>query len=206
MLFFYCGICCSHHPIDETNNIIMAELTTEQRGGRGKRPRQKKLSTKVDLTPMVDLGFLLITFFVFTTSMTKPGAMKLYMPAGDKTITNSPESGTLTLLPVSGNKVFYYHGTIDFALQHHLYGVTSYSYSNGLGEIIRAKQASLDHSLKFTRADLMLIVKPLPTASLQNIVDIMDEKSINNVEHYALIDADDNDRKMLTSMGIPYNN
>jgi biopolymer transport protein ExbD len=72
-------------------------------------PKTKKLSTRVDLTPMVDLGFLLITFFIYSTEMSKPSVMPLHLPA-DSTPTLEPESGAITLLLGQNNNIFYYEG------------------------------------------------------------------------------------------------
>src|SRR5213075_1696909 len=95
----------------------------EHKKGPGVK-KSKKLSTRVDLTPMVDLGFLLITFFIFTTTMSTPKATELVMPSDKdvKTPTNVGNSAALTVLPVSGNKVFYYHGEMGEALKTGAFG------------------------------------------------------------------------------------
>ena len=90
----------------------MAEIQTENSKKRG-IVQFKKLSTRVDLTPMVDLGFLMITFFVFTTALSKPTALGLNLPADPKNIkdfTDAPESKTLTLLLSGNEKLIYYQG------------------------------------------------------------------------------------------------
>ncbi|MDE3247517.1 MAG: biopolymer transporter ExbD [Bacteroidota bacterium] len=185
----------------------MADISNEQRGGRDKKPRRKKLSTKVDLTPMVDLGFLLITFFVFTTSMAKPKALGLNLPAPSTNYTPTGETATLTIFPMANNKMFYYHGELNKAVENHLYGITNYDYDKGLGSIIRVKQEALDRSEgKYTRKDFTLVIKPLPEASYQNVVDILDETLINKVGHYFFVDPDADDKKMLDMLGIQHNN
>ncbi len=177
----------------------MAEINTNTGHHRqqGAIRRCKKLSTKVDLTPMVDLGFLLITFFVFTTSMTRPTAMKLYLPAGVIPTTPTWESTTLTIVPVAADKVFYYHGELQKAMQTGLYGTTGFSITNGIGNIIRQKQTALDRNPKFSRKNLMLIIKPSLSSSYENVVKLLDEVLINDVKHYTLVDLDNADKAIL---------
>src|ERR1700744_1257644 len=73
---------------------VMAELDTSG-GGHKKGPgvkKGKKLSTRIDLTPMVDLGFLLITFFMYTTTLAKPKTMEINMPYKDPKMKEEDQS------------------------------------------------------------------------------------------------------------------
>ena len=88
----------------------MAEITSGNQPQKGKR---KIHSTSIDLTPMVDLGFLLITFFVFTTSLNEAKAMKLVLPMDcDSCISKAPKTGSLTLI-ADENKIWYYQGFLN---------------------------------------------------------------------------------------------
>src|SRR5579875_2231614 len=96
----------------------MAEMDTSGGGGHKKGPgvkKGKKLSTRVDMTPMVDLGFLLITFFIFTTTISQPTTLKLNLPQDTKNPeeqTKTKASGALTIMLGKDNNVFYYEGEL----------------------------------------------------------------------------------------------
>jgi len=95
----------------------MAEVDTSSGGSHKKGPgvkKSKKLSTRVDLTPMVDLGFLLITFFVFTTTMAQNTAMNMNEPKDDKDKEMKVKnSGAMTILLGKGNQIYYYYGQLE---------------------------------------------------------------------------------------------
>ena len=147
----------------------------------------KKHSTRVDLTPMVDLGFLLITFFIFTYHMSTPKALKVIMPARG-TGTEVGESAALTIIPTHKNQIFYYHGSLNNALLSGAYGYTNYSLRDGLGDIIRTKQMEMDKLKAGGRKDLMLIIKPAEASKFENLINALDEVRINDVLHYAIVD------------------
>jgi len=168
----------------------MAEIQSQTGNNwkKGAVRRSKKLSTKVDLTPMVDLGFLLITFFIITTTWSESKAMRFIMPKGDKADMPVPESTALTLIPISNNRIFYYHGNFAEAMPASAYSVSGYAIDSGIGAVIRKKQLQLSHSCPFSSKDLMLVIKPSPEASYKNLVDVMDEVLINGISHYAVVD------------------
>ena len=148
------------------------------KGGR----RSKKLSTRIDLTPMVDLGFLLITFFIFTTTLGQPKIMGLVMP--DEKPTKDPskieESNVMQVILAANNKVMYYYGE-DVA-----HAVTTHYGSEGLRAAILQKQQGLRAAHKEPK-ELMLLIKPTDASSYQNFIAVMDEIAINRVEKYALM-------------------
>jgi len=154
----------------------MAEINSDGGHDRQRKgsQRSKKLSTKVDLTPMVDLGFLLITFFMLTASWSKPRAFELNLPAGEKPDQPIGRNASLTLIPVAGEKVFYFHGILQEAIDTNEYGVTGFAISNGIGDVIREKQRQMDKYFKGGRKEMMLIIKPSSGSYYKSIVDVLD--------------------------------
>ena len=130
----------------------MAELDTSGGGHKKKGPgvkKGKKLSTRVDLTPMVDLGFLLITFFIFTTTMSQPTAMKLLLPddkAKPEEQNKAKESGALTILMGNDNHIYYYEGQLKTDASNFL--SASYNGENSIRDILENIFANLDHCAK----------------------------------------------------------
>ena len=161
----------------------MAEMDTSSGGGHKKGPgvkKSKKLSTRVDLTPMVGLGFLLITFFIFTTTMSQPTAMKLYLPKdADKPEdqNKAKESGVITILLGKDDNVFYYEGQLDNSASNFK--------STTFKEI---RNVILDKKARTPEKDLVVVLKPSEECTYRNVVDILDEMAINVCKRYALVD------------------
>jgi biopolymer transport protein ExbD len=163
----------------------MAEMDTSSGGGHKKGPgvkKSKKLSTRVDLTPMVDLGFLLITFFVFTTTMSKPTAMNMNEPKDDPDQQlKVKNSGAMTILLGKADQVYYYMGELTAE------GASQQFKSSTFKDI---RQVILDKKKATPIGDLMYIIKADKESTFQNAIDILDEMSINLVPpgHYAEVD------------------
>ena len=174
----------------------MAQLetsTTPQRHRAGVR-KMMKGNLRVDMTPMVDLGFLLIAFFVLTTRMGSPVVMNLNMPRTDGSPTPVGDSYALTVL--LGEKSYYYEGDWDKAVNAgKVFPVTNFD----LRTIIVRKQHQLDDKsqYKFGREGLMLLIKPTADAEYRTIVDMLDEATIGNVKSYALVDATDAEKEWM---------
>ena len=152
------------------------EVKESSRKGPGVK-KSKKHSTRVDLTPMVDLGFLLITFFIFTTTVSQPTAMNLNMPKDtkdEKLDTKVKESGSLTLMLGKQNVIYYYYGNDPTKMQ-----TTGYK---AVRDIILKKKKSTPAE------DLFIIIKPDKDATYKNAVDILDEMDINDIGRYAMVD------------------
>ena len=146
--------------------------------------KAKKLSTRVDMTPMVDLGFLLITFFIFTATMSSPAAMSLFMPKDtDKKeeLNKAKESGALTVLLGKGNQVYYYEGQL--APDASNFKTSSFDPETGIRSVIIRKKRSMADV-----EDMVVVIKPNEEATYKNTVDMLDEMTINKVKRFALVD------------------
>jgi len=172
----------------------MAEMDVSS-GSHHKGPgvkKAKKLSTRVDLTPMVDLGFLLITFFVFTTTMSQPTAMSMNEPKDDTTTqVKVKESGVLTLLLGKGNNVYYYFGQLQADKLSEQFKSSNFK---EVREIIARKKKSTPPG------DLMYIIKSTKESTFKNAIDILDEMAISAVPpgHYAEVDITPQEEMMIT--------
>ena len=170
----------------------MAEMDTSSGGGHKKGPgvkKGKKMSTRVDLTPMVDLGFLLITFFVFTTTLSQPTAMKLNLPkdTDDPEEQNkAKESGALTLMLSKDRTVYYYEGILKTDGSN--FKTTNFQ---GLRQVILDKKRSTNPS------DLVIVIKPDPQSTLRDMVDVLDEMTINVIKVYAMVDIAGSEQQLI---------
>ena len=168
----------------------MAELNTGDGGGKkGGKVRSKKANSKVDLTAMVDLAFLLITFFMLTTTLSKPQSMPLGLPdkEDDKT-KDKPikvdENRTMTVLLGANNKMIYYMGLLATPIA----GPKEISYGKeGIRkELLKRKISVLEYTGKKDKG-MIVIIKPSKKSNYRNLVDILDEMAIVDVPTYAIV-------------------
>ncbi|MBE2229322.1 MAG: biopolymer transporter ExbD [Chitinophagaceae bacterium] len=184
----------------------MASIEEGGDSGHKKGPgvkKAKKLSTRVDMTPMVDLGFLLITFFVFTATMSTPTTLDLNMPKDvkdQKEQTEVKESSVLSLLLGKGDQIYYYEGKL--AEDGSNFKSTGFK---GIRDIIvKKKQEVISRYVPDPECeakaraegkpvsncadkDFVVIIKPSAECTYKNTVDILDEMTINQVRTYAMV-------------------
>jgi biopolymer transport protein ExbD len=173
-------------------NIFMATIDNPASNRHQSGKRVVKKSTKVDLTPMVDLGFLLITFFVFTTTMATPTVMKVEVPFDQTTINDEIcTSYVLTTVLCDNDQIKYYEGSIDTAEIK----ITDYK---SIRQIIQQKKKKVfDVTGKKDR--FVLIIKPSDKSIFKNFVDLTDEVTINQIKRYYIDEMNDAEKRKLYS-------
>ena len=172
----------------------MADIITPQKKGR-----RKVQSTRIDFTPMVDLGFILITFFIYTTTIARPGAMEIKMPSNDSMghRTVFAEESTITLLPVKGHKVAWYYGTLKSNDQLKTQSVDEV---NDCLFKMKKRVAALPFSLSPDAHKLHVLIKPNDDCSYEDVVHLLDDMSIVGVTFYALVDITPEEKQMVNAM------
>ncbi len=185
----------------------MAEMDTSSGGGKKKHggTKSKKQSTRVDMTPMVDLGFLLITFFMLTTTMAKPKTMDLIMPKDTKNEEEQnkvKESTALTILLGKADKVYYYEGLAqdpNASANPDFLKATTFANKGGIrDEIIKKRdEVAQLRNAKGQPEDVVVMIKADDESTYKNFVGILDEMAINGISRYATVDISDQDKQWI---------
>ena len=208
----------------------MAEVNTGDSGGGGKHNKQraKKSSTHIDMTPMVDLAFLLLTFFVLTSTFNKPKAMELNFPAKPKDEKqNMKVNNAITFIMTEKDEIYYYMGEFypeKNAKQHEPTTLLKTDFSfEGLHKILldnnkptieevnklttelknRARADTTDKRLasqaKGKKEALTVLIKADDKASYKNVIDLIDELNICDIGKYAVVDMMPQEVELLTT-------
>ena len=205
----------------------MAEVQ-QSGGGEEKKGKPKKQTLRVDFTPMVDMNMLLITFFMFCTTLSKPQIMDIAMPTNDDDLkdedkSQAPESRTTTLLLGEDNKVYYYFGKPKYDDWTSL-KTTDYS-PEGLRGILLERNAQAVAEMKELRAEKrdnkrmteeefnerakkirgskesqVVVIKATGDATYRNLVDALDEMQICSVGKYAIVDIAEGDQFLIENL------
>ena len=171
----------------------MAELNTgDGGGGKDKKVRSKKQNSKVDLTAMVDLAFLLITFFMLTTTLSKPKAMELGLPDKNEKSDDDikvDENRTMTILMGKDNKLVRYVGLLQTPVAGGAPKEFAYGKEGIRKELLARKKAVLEYSAAQGKPKngMIVIIKPGKKSNYRNLVDVLDEMGIVEVPTYAIV-------------------
>jgi biopolymer transport protein ExbD len=205
----------------------MAEIIEEEKGKKSGKRRPKKQSTRIDMTPMVDLMCLLITFFMLTTAFSKPKVMVITMP--EKKTEKEPEVKiaawrTLTILLTGDNIVYYYAGEAN-PRKPPLPALTKSNFSkDGIRKVLLEKNKDLFRQIteyrdkrvsgkllvadttaesaikKMKKEDMkgpIVLIKADDKAKYKDVVNIIDEMAICNIASYAVVDINPIELEML---------
>lgn len=160
---------------------------------------RKHVSTKVDLTAMVDLGFLLITFFMLATTLGRPTTMEILKPSAEGDPTPYPQSRTATILIGTRDKVYTYALPNVIQSRKDIVMDSTDFTSTGLRRYIQRRQEEV--KAKWGDKDkLLVIIKALPGAQYKHLVDVLDEMLISQVKRYAIAEANSPVDSMVVAM------
>lgn len=169
----------------------MAEVNTGGGDDKSGKKRSKKVSTKIDMTPMVDLAFLLITFFMLTTSFSKPQTMEVNMPDKTKDDKQAPvkASHAITIILGEKDKIYWFQGEEESQPNVQ---VTDYS-PEGIRNVLFAKNKEIG-------ANFVVVIKAMEKSKYKNMVDILDEMAITQTKRYAIVKITPEDLELVNNL------
>lgn len=154
-----------------------------------------RYSTRVDMTPMVDLGFLLITFFIFTAIVERPRAMKLLVPK-EGPVTDVPKSKTITVLSGNNNSIVCYEGFANEKPVTHYFNISAGN--TGLRDYIFGKQKQMSNA-GVSPDSLIVVIKPGEESDYRQLMHVLDEMAICDIKRHALAKQDEWDKELLSA-------
>jgi biopolymer transport protein ExbD len=165
----------------------------------------KKGAPFVDMTPMVDLGFLLITFFMLATTFSKPKTMEIIKPAKNEKDDKAPKvnkNRVLSILLGENDRVYFYQVAAEDIASGKPLQVDSSDFSpSGVRAVIKTRQKDAE-AVYGNKDTLVVLIKGVPKARYKNFVDIIDEMRITGVSQYALVDRDKVDTVIMEQMNL----
>ena len=168
----------------------MSEIPQKEHKQKAGVHKTKKAFLRVDLTPMVDLGFLLISFFVFTTTISQPKAMKLAIPDDRDTSSKAPENKTLNLILGENNQAYAYGGA-------QLNNITYYgNNATSVREAILQKKNEIRNKYG-NDSGMIVLIKPTSSSTYADVVHTLDEMLICDIKTYVLMDANTAEIKVI---------
>lgn len=172
----------------------MADMNLPQKGGR-----RKVQPPRIDLTPMVDLGFLLITFFMFTTTLAQPKALQLTMPdkKTDEPPTAFTEESTLTLVAGAGHRLYYYEGSFKGKE-----AVKKGDMNKVVPVVLDKKKrvAALPASFSAQAHKVQVVIKATNDSQYDDLVRALDAMLIADVGIYAIVDMTDDEQQAIEAL------
>jgi biopolymer transport protein ExbD len=209
----------------------MAEIIQDEGGKKkGSKHKPKKHSTHIDMTPMVDLACLLLTFFMLTTAFSKPKVMEIVLPEPPKpheVPPQIPEKRTINILLDANDKVYWYNGVIKKDQPMPVLNPSDFS-KDGVRKMLLSRNKELFKKIEAFNKELLIgkitlhrdtitsqilamkrkdetgpivLIKAADKVKYGNIVDILDEMAICNVVHFAIVDISPEEKGMLESAG-----
>ena len=207
--------------------------------------KQKKMDTRVNFTPMVDMMMLLITFFMLCTTLAKPQAMQLTMPSNDENVQKEDKSvtkasHTITLYLGADDKIWYIAGLPNYedpsCVKETTYGKSGirdvllhHTVEEGYNPVamimqakkeLDAKKAAYNSNMtdekyqaelsKLKKGEvkgqkietLTVIIRPLDTATYDNMVAALDEMLICSIDKYVIDKINPDDQELIEKAGV----
>lgn len=176
----------------------MAESGNTHVNGSSRSKAGRAGAPRLDFTPMVDLMFLLITFFMLTTSLTIPNALEQAMPEKDSSPMDVPDSRTLTICIGRNDQLEWYTGVLEHPLSPP--SVSGFG-KEGIRKVIRNHKLRTLKITKDAGRNLIVLIKPSDKSVYKNIIDLIDELNIAGVPTYCIAAIDQRELNVMKRDG-----